>query len=239
MAAELSPADAAKKAAADRAAGFVENGMRVGLGTGSTAAFLVRRLGQRVRDEGLRIIGVPTSRATGALAAEVGIPVTTLNEVGRLDLTIDGTDEFDAALSLIKGGGAAHLREKIVAAASERLIVISDPDKRVARLGAFPLPVEVFEFGLVPTEAHIVRALADLGYGPKRITRRMKGGEPVLTDEGNAILDLHLGQITDAPALLSRLTSIAGVVETGLFINMCQLAIVGYPDGRTDLVTAR
>ena len=134
----LSPSDQAKKAAADAAVAFVQDGMRLGLGTGSTAAFMVRRLGERVRDEGLRVVGVPTSLRTADLARAQGIRVVTLDQARWLDVTIDGADEFDGDLALIKGGGGAHLQEKVVAAASDKMIVITDPAKRVARLGVFP-----------------------------------------------------------------------------------------------------
>jgi ribose 5-phosphate isomerase A len=238
MTTSLSPADMAKKAAADRAVAFVQDGMRLGLGTGSTAAFMVRRLGERVRSEGLRVVGVPTSSRTAALARAEGIRVVTLDQAGWLDLTIDGADEFDPDLTLIKGGGGAHLQEKVVAAASDRMIVISDAGKRVARLGAFPLPVEVLMFGQKSSERHLARVLADLGYGGCRITQRMAGGQPFVSDEGNAILDLHLGAISDARALSVALNQIPGVVENGFFIGMADLVVIGNPDGTTELIEA-
>ncbi len=156
-------ADAAKKAAAERACDWVEDGMRLGLGTGSTAEFMLRRLGARVRDEGLRVTGVPTSRRTAERARAEGIAVVSLDDTPRLDLTIDGADEADRALNLIKGGGGALLREKIVAAASDRMVVIADAGKAVARLGAFPLPVEVVGFGARATAAAIARRARRLG----------------------------------------------------------------------------
>lgn len=238
MTTSLPPADQAKKAAADRAVDFVQDGMRLGLGTGSTAAFMVRRLGERVRSEGLRVVGVPTSSRTAALAREEGIRVVTLDQAGWLDLTIDGADEFDPDLTLIKGGGGAHLQEKVVAAASDRMIVISDPGKRVSRLGAFPLPVEVLMFGQKSSERHLARVLADVGHGGCRITQRMAGGQPFVSDEGNAILDLHLGAISDARALSVALNQIPGVVENGLFVGMADLVVIGNPDGTTDLIEA-
>ena len=234
----LSPTDRAKKAAADRAAAFVTDGMKVGLGTGSTAAFLVRRLGERVRSDGLRITGVPTSSRTADWARAEGIPLTTLDQAGLLDLTIDGADEFDGRLRLIKGGGAAHLQEKIVAAASRRMIVISDPAKEVAVLGAFPLPVEALTFGLASTLGHIERALGALGYRDVRITRRMAGDRPLVSDEGNAIVDLHLGRIDDPDRLSVALNQIPGVVENGLFIGLASVVVVGHPDGHADLIWA-
>jgi len=147
MPADLSPIDKAKFVAAKRAVDFVETGMKVGLGTGSTAAWMVRCLGERVREEGLRVVGVPTSTRTAQLARQVGIPVTSLDDAKWLDLTIDGADEFDTKLALIKGGGAALLQEKIVATASDQMIVIADAAKEVAQLGQFPLPVEIIPFG--------------------------------------------------------------------------------------------
>ncbi|WP_424984728.1 ribose-5-phosphate isomerase RpiA [Microbulbifer sp. S227A] len=235
MTAELSPADKAKSVAANRAAEFVTDGMQVGLGTGSTAAWLVKRLGQRVRDEGLKIRGVPTSTRTAVQAREEGIEVITLDEAGWLDLTIDGADEFDSELSLIKGGGGAHLQEKIVARASDRMIVIADAAKKVATLGAFPLPVEVLGFGLKSTQKLIEAALADMDVGGRGTALRMTGDAPFVTDEGNHIIDLHLQRIGDAAALAVALNQVPGVVENGLFIEMCDLVIVGHADGAVDL----
>jgi len=235
---DLSPADRAKKAAADRAVDFVQDGMRLGLGTGSTAYFMVRRLAERVRAEGLRVVGVPTSTRTAEQARAEGLRVVTLDQAGWLDLTIDGADEFDPMLRLIKGGGGAHLQEKVVAAASDRMIVISDEAKRVARLGAFPLPVEVLKFGWQSSERHVARALADLGYVEPGIVRRVKDGTPFVTDEGNFILDLHLGTIVDPEELSRALNQIPGLVENGLFLNMCDLVIVGHGDGSSELIEA-
>lgn len=234
----LSPADMAKKAAAECAVTFVQDGMRLGLGTGSTAAFMVKKLGERVRNEGLRVVGVPTSSRTAALAQAEGIRVVTLDQAGWLDLTIDGADEFDPDLTLIKGGGGAHLQEKIVAAASERMIVITDAAKRVARLGAFPLPVEVIRFGWQSSQSHIERVLAGLGYQGTRISRRMAGTQPFVSDEGNFILDLHLGAISDARTLSGALNQIPGLVENGLFIQMADLVVIGHEDGQSELIEA-
>lgn len=235
---QLSTADLGKAAAAARAVGFVQDGMRIGLGTGSTASVMVQLLGARVRDEGLRVVGVPTSARTAALAALAGIRVVSLDAAGWLDLTIDGADEFDGNLTLIKGGGGAHLREKLVAAASDRMIVIADAAKRVAQLGAFPLPVEVLQFGRRSTERHIRQVLADLGYGAREITLRMAGERPFVSDEGNHILDLHLRSIKDARALSEALNQIPGLVENGLFINISDLIVIGHPDGRSELIEA-
>lgn len=235
MTAELSPADKAKFAAAKRAADYVENGMQVGLGTGSTAAWLVKCLGNMVRDEGLKIRGVPTSTRTATLAREVGIEVITLDEAGWLDLTIDGADEFDSDLNLIKGGGGALLQEKIVASASDRMLVIADADKKVATLGAFPLPVEVIGFGLQTTRKLIEEALVSMAVKGRATSLRMDGDSPFVTDEGNHILDLHLNEIGDARAMAMMLNQIPGVVENGLFIDICDHVIVGHSDGRVDL----
>ncbi|EYD72129.1 Ribose 5-phosphate isomerase A [Rubellimicrobium mesophilum DSM 19309] len=232
---DLSPADVAKRAAALRAAEFVEDGMRVGLGTGSTAAFLVRRLGERVRDEGLRLRCVPTSEATARLADEVGIEVVALDEVGWLDLTIDGADEADGELSLIKGGGGALLREKIVACASDRVVIIADGAKDVAALGAFPLPVEVIPFGWQATKRLIEEMLVGLDVGGREVVLRERGGAPFVTDEGNRILDLRLQRIGDARGLALRLNQIPGVVENGLFIDIADTLVLGFEDGRVEV----
>ncbi|ETX16185.1 ribose 5-phosphate isomerase [Roseivivax halodurans JCM 10272] len=235
MQAELSPMDKAKFVAASRAADLVEDGMRVGLGTGSTAAWLVRRLGERVREEGLKIRGVPTSSRTAALAREEGIEVVSLDEAGWLDLTIDGADEFDADLNLIKGGGGALLQEKIVATASERMVVIADAAKEVAHLGRFPLPVEVVPFGRDTTEALIAEMLEAMDVMGRETRLRMDGEVPFVTDEGNHIIDLHLGRIGRPRQLAMILNQIPGVVENGLFIDICDMVVVGHSDGRTEL----
>ena len=234
MFADLSPADQAKYVAAKRAVELVEDGMKLGLGTGSTAAWMVRCLADRVKTEGLRIQGVPTSTRTADLARELGLDVVSLDQAGHLDITIDGTDEFDRALNLIKGGGGALLQEKIVASASDRMIVIADFDKQVPHLGKFPLPVEVLRFGFASSREHIARLLADHGLVERDITMRMQGNAPFVTDEGNFILDLHLEQILDAPALAISLNQVPGVVENGLFIHICDRVILGASDGRIE-----
>ena len=235
MPAELSAIDKAKFAAARRACDFVETGMRVGLGTGSAAAWMVRCLGERVRDEGLAITGVPTSDRTADLARSEGIRVVTLEEAGWLDLTIDGTDEFDPALNLIKGGGGALLREKIVATASDQMIVIADPGKEVARLGAFPLPVEVIPFGWKATKSLIEEMLVSLDVLGREVTQRMNGSKPYLTDQGNLILDLHLNRIGNARQLAMVLNQVPGVVENGLFIDICDIVVIGQADGHVEV----
>ena len=228
---DLSPQDRAKRAAAHRAAEFVETGMKVGLGTGSTAAFLLRRLGERVRAEGLSIKGVPTSEATARIAREEGIEVVEIDEAGWLDLTIDGADEVDQDLNLIKGGGGALLREKIVATASDRVVIIADAAKRVETLGAFPLPVEVIHFGWRATQALVEELLAGLDIDGRTTALRMKGDAPFVTDQGNRILDLRLGRIGNPRQLSLLLNQIPGIVENGLFIDLCDTLVVGQPDG--------
>ena len=231
MFAELSPDDKAKYVAAKRAVNFVEDGMKLGLGTGSTAAWMVRCLAERVHKEGLRIKGVPTSTRTANLALELGLEMITLDEAGRLDITIDGTDEFDANLNLIKGGGGALLQEKIVASASDKMIVIADFDKRVTYLGQFPLPIEVLSFGMKSSQDQIASLLVAHDVARRDITMRMAENAPFVTDEGNYILDLHLGKISDPLKLAIALNQVPGVVESGLFINICDLVVLGACDG--------
>lgn len=232
---DLTPIDRAKYASAHCAADFVQDGMRVGLGTGSTAAWLVRRLGARVRQEGLRIIAVPTSTRTAQLAREVGINVVSLDEARWLDLTIDGADEFDAELTLIKGGGGALLQEKIVATASDQMIVITDAAKEVKTLGAFPLPVEVIPFGWQATKALVEEVLASMDVMGRQSSLRMNGTQPYVTDEGNYILDLALGRIGNARQLSLVLNQVPGVVENGLFVDIADQVVIGHPDGTVEL----
>ncbi len=235
MTGALSPIDKAKFVAAKRAAEFVEDGMRVGLGTGSTAAWLVRCLGEMVRDDGLKFRGVPTSTRTAELAREVGIEVISLDEARWLDITIDGADEFDADLALIKGGGGALLQEKIVATASDQMVVIADAAKEVEHLGAFPLPVELIPFGWQTTQALIEETLVSMDVMGRNATLRMNGDRPFITDEGNHILDLHLGRIGNARQLAMVLNQVPGVVENGLFIDICDQVVVGFGDGRVEV----
>ena len=234
MTGELSPIDKAKFVAAKRAAEFVEDGMRVGLGTGSTAAWLVRCLGEKVREEGMRFRGVPTSTRTAELAREGGIEVITLDEARWLDITIDGADEFDAELNLIKGGGGALLQEKIVATASDQMVVIADAAKEVGSLGAFPLPVEVIPFGWTASQALIEEALVSMDVMGRKTTLRMDGDKAYVTDEGNHILDLHLSRIGNPRELALVLNQVPGVVENGLFIDICDRVVIGYGDGRVE-----
>ena len=232
---KLSPIDTAKFVCAQRASEFVKDGMKLGLGTGSTAAWLVKCLGERVRSEGLNITCVPTSNRTAELARDVGIKIVSLDEAGWLDLTIDGADEFDPNLNLIKGGGGAHLQEKIVATASDQMIVITDASKRVETLGAFPLPVEVIPFGIKATKSLVEETLDSMDVLGREVTVRMKGDAPFVTDEGNHILDLHLKRIGNPRQLSLVLNQIPGVVENGLFIDICDAVVVGYGDGRVEI----
>jgi len=223
-------AEVFKQQAAERALGYVEDGMRIGLGSGSTAARFVDLLGQRVH-KGLKLTCVPTSEATRAQAASMGIALATLDEVPFLDLTVDGADELDGELRLIKGGGGALLREKIVATASERMIVIADSSKRVATLGKFPLPVEVVPFGLGATRNLLIALAADAGCTGEITLRTRKSGEPFLSDSGHYILDCAFGRIGNPEALDALLKQVPGVVENGLFLGIADAAIVAGPDG--------
>ncbi len=212
-----------KKLAAAASLEHIESGMTIGLGTGSTAEYLIPLLGRRI-GRGLKVRAVPTSRRTAELAQECGIPLNTLQECPRLDLTVDGADEVDGRLQLIKGGGGALLREKIVASASRRMIVIVDASKLVRMLGAFPLPVEVVPFGWPVVK----RRLEEIG--AQASLRRSQPGEAFVSDEGNNILDCRFQSIPDPPRLASKIGPIAGVVEHGLFIDRCDLALVGRGD---------
>lgn len=215
----LSDVEAEKRRAGYRAADFVDDGMLVGLGSGSTSKYAVEALGVRVR-AGLKIRGVPTSETTRGWALAAGIPLAPLAEVESLDVAIDGADEVDPALELIKGGGGAHLREKIVASLARRFIVVVDSKKLVPKLGAFPLPVEVAPFA----EPVVARLLERLGGKP---ALRMKAGEPYLTDNGFRILDCAFGRIDDPAALARTLDGLPGVAEHGLFCGMASLVVVG------------
>lgn len=225
---------AAKREAARRALDFVRPGMRLGLGTGSTATAFVELLGQRVA-EGLAIVGVPTSERTAALARRLSIPLATLDDEPELDLTIDGADEYDAALRLIKGGGGALLREKITATASKRMIVIADASKEVAVLGRFPLPIEVNVFGLAVTRGAVVRAAALCGCGGDIVLRQADDRSRFVTDGGHLILDCHFGHIDQPEQLSERLNAIPGVVEHGLFIGIARAVVRAGCDGVTIL----
>jgi ribose 5-phosphate isomerase A len=212
--------DREKQAAARAAVALVESGNIVGLGSGSTASWMIHLLGERVRD-GLKIVGVPTSERTRQLAEQLGIPLATVDEYPQMDIDIDGADEVDAQLNLIKGGGGALLREKIIASASRRFIVVADSSKQVARLGKFPLPVEVIPFAqkLIASQITALGARASL--------RQYAYGNPFVTDEGHHILDCTFGEIGDPASLANKLRAMPGVVEHGLFIGMAEMALIG------------
>ena len=215
--------------AAQAALDYVEDGMRLGIGTGSTAEEFVRLLAEKVAS-GFRIEGVPTSERTARLCLELGVPLKSLEELPQLDLTIDGADEVDGRLRLIKGGGGALLREKIVACASDRMIVIADESKVVETLGSFKLPIEVNAFGLGATRIAIEKLAARHGLSGE-IVVRASGDGPFMTDGGHLILDASFGRIPDADALAIDLNAIPGVVEHGLFIGIASLAIIAGPAG--------
>jgi len=223
-------ADDQKRAAAAAALSHVTPSMKLGLGTGSTAAHFVDLLGARVRD-GLNIIGVPTSERTRAQAEALGVPLATLEEEPRLDLTVDGADEFDSALRLIKGGGGALLREKIVAAASRRMFVITDASKARTTLGAFPLPVEIDRFGARATRLHVERLARELKLSGAVQPRPGADGRDFVTDGGHVILDCAFGAIAEPEALAQGLEQIPGVMEHGLFIGLATAIFVAGPDG--------
>ena len=227
----LSLSDRSKYACALRASALVENGMKVGLGTGSTAYWLVYHLAERVRSEGLEFVGVPTSNKTREQAQAEGLKLISMDDAGRLDITIDGADEFDQSMNLIKGGGGAHLQEKIVAFGSDRMVVIADETKKVNKLGKFPLPVEVLKFGSASSRKQIEELLIAQNYKDFTVQMRMEKNKPFITDEGNYIFDLNLGEIQNPRKLCVDLNIIPGVVENGLFIDVCKAVVIGYSDG--------
>lgn len=223
--------DIAKRNSAEAALKLVQPDMVLGLGTGSTAAIFVRLLAERVK-QGLKIVGTPTSEATDKLARSLGVRVVSPDELDHIDLTIDGADEFDPALSLIKGGGAALLREKIIAEASARMVVITDASKEVKTLGKFPLPVEINPFASELTRRRVHERLKEIGLGGAASSWRMATGESLLhTDGGHLILDLSCGAIPDPAGLSSLLDDIPGVVEHGLFIGYADQVIIGEEAG--------
>jgi len=221
--------DLEKEAAARASLRFVKDGHVVGIGTGSTAAYFIQLLGEQVK-KGLRIRGIPTSVHSGEVAASLGIPLTTLDECQQIDVTVDGADEVDPQLRLIKGGGGALLREKIVASATRQYVIITDATKRVPVLGKFPLPVEVIKFA----QALITKRIEALG--AKVVLRRNADGTAYLTDENNYILDCHFGQIRGADGLANKLSDMPGVVEHGLFIGMAGVVLVA---GGSEVVELR
>jgi ribose 5-phosphate isomerase A len=222
--------EAQKLAAAARALEFVRSGMRLGLGTGSTARHFIELLADRVGDD-LDVVAVPTSEVTRIHAERLGIPLCSLEETPELDLTVDGADEIDPDLNLIKGGGGALLREKIVASASKRMVVIADATKWVPVLGRFPLPIEVVPFGLAVTTRAVERACSEVGSTGPVLLRRNQSGHAFVTDGGHWILDAALGRISDPPGLATRLQAIAGVVDHGLFIGLAQTVVLAAENG--------
>lgn len=225
----LSPEEI-KKNAGLYAADLVKQGMSFGLGTGSTVYWLIKELGKRVA-EGLEIRAVPTSQQTVQLAREAGIPLADINDIDSLSLAIDGADEIDPYGQLIKGGGGALLQEKIVAAAADKFVVIADQSKLVSRLGAFPLPVEVIPFGY----KQVIRRILDSGLC-REVKLREKNGQPFITDHQHYILDCKFDAIEHPLFINAALENIAGVVETGLFLNMASQAIIGHEDGKIEVI---
>jgi len=218
--------EALKQQAGIEACKFVKNGMKVGLGTGSTVKHTVIELGRRMSEEGLQIVGVPTSLATEKLAIKVGIPLVELSECDALDIVIDGADEFDSNFNLIKGGGAALLREKIVAQESLSMVVVADERKMVDTLGAFPLPIEITPFSHQATIRQLTRLL------DCRVNCRMAGDNPVVTDNGNYIADAHCGPNLKQPEDLEiDILKVAGVVQVGLFNKMCDVIVLAKKTG--------
>ena len=228
----LSPAEALKRQAAARALEYVRSGMKLGLGTGSTAKHFVDLLAERVA-QGMEIVGVPTSEVTRAQAESLGVPLGTLDEYPVLDLCVDGADEVGPDLTLVKGGGGALLREKIVASAAQEMIVIADASKMVAQLGAFPLPIEVVDFGVAAIRRGIERAARAAGCHGLLTLRRRPDGHVFVTDQGHVILDAAYGVIRDPMALAAGLAEVPGVVEHGLFINLASRVILAGADGVT------
>jgi ribose 5-phosphate isomerase A len=228
MANDPKTSDLEKAVAARASLRFVRDGMTLGLGTGSTAAHAVRFLGEQVK-AGLKIRGIPTSVHTGELAASLGIPLTTLEECQQIDVDIDGADEFDPQLHLIKGGGGALLREKIIASASRQVVIIADSSKQVAVLGKFPLPVEVIPFA----QPLVAKRITALGATVK--LRKDAKGNPFVTDEGHHILDCSFGKIPDPPALARKLSDMPGIVEHGLFIELATVVLCAKGENVTEL----
>ena len=221
------PHDVEKEVAARASLRFVRDGAVVGLGSGSTATDVLRLLGERVR-AGLKILGIPTSRKTAELAATLGIPLTTFDQFQEIDVTIDGADEFDPQLSLIKGGGGALLHEKVVASASRQLVIVADRSKQVPVLGKFPLPIEVIAFA----EQLVRKRVEALGAS---VSLRQSNGRPFVTDEGHHILDCSFGQIPDPPSLARTLSDMPGIVEHGLFIDRANVVLIARGNDVTEL----
>jgi len=233
---QLSPQDQAKIAAGRKAAAtYPVDGMRLGLGSGTTSHFFVRALAERV-EQGLDIVGVPTSNDTRDLARELGIPLADLDDVPELDVVVDSADEVGPDGTMIKGGGACLLWEKIVARSGARMVAVVDDTKLVATLGRFPLPIEVVRFGHVSTTRLVHDLLGDFGHPGVELTPRLRDGERLVTDSGNYLLDAHLQQIDRAPELTVELNRIPGVVENGLFVGIASEVVVGHPDGSAEIL---
>ncbi|MEI9944940.1 MAG: ribose-5-phosphate isomerase RpiA [Chitinophagaceae bacterium] len=225
------PINKIKQLVGETVVALVQQDMVIGIGTGSTVFYFIEALGKKVKN-GLKCVGVPTSKQTKALAAEHGIALVELNDISSIDLTVDGADEIDEELRLIKGGGGALLQEKMVAAASKKLVIIADENKFKKGLGGFPLPVEVVPYGWKQVQQHIHEQY------PIKSELRLHDNKPFVTDHGHYILDCPFKKIDDAMKLNTALHLIAGVVETGLFIDMCNMAIIGYPDGTVRHITS-
>ena len=238
MLSDIKSVELGKRSAAAKAIEYVKNGMTLGLGTGSTASYFIEFLAERISREGLQVLCVPTSKTTLDQAASLKIPLTSLEKVDTLDLVVDGADEFDHDLNMIKGGGGALLQEKIVATASKRMVVITDSSKESSSLGTFDLPVEIIRFGANSTKDHVKKALENMGHKDVVIRyRKNKNNENFVTDEGHLIIDLILKKINDPDRLQRQLIKCVGVVETGLFIGMAHKIIVGNSDGSVKLIT--
>ena len=238
MHSDIKSIELGKRSAAAKAIEYVTNGMTLGLGTGSTASFFVDLLAEKISREGLQVLCVPTSKKTSDQAASLKIPLTSLEKVGTIDLVVDGADEFDHDLNMIKGGGGALLQEKIVATASKRMVVITDSSKESVSLGTFDLPVEIVKFGANSTKYFVKKTLENIGYKDAVIRyRKNKNNENFVTDEGHLIIDLVLKKIKDPDLLQGELIKCVGVVETGLFIGMAHKIIVGNSDGSFNLIT--
>jgi ribose 5-phosphate isomerase A len=232
----MSEQDKAKEAAGQRAAALVEPGMKLGLGTGSTAERFVTALGARMAREGFAVSGVPTSERTARLAADLGIAILSLDDAGTLDLAVDGADEVDGMLRLIKGGGGALLREKLVAGAAKRVVILVDPSKRVERLGKFALPIEVVGFGARRTLEKIDALVSAFGQGAAHARIRAdQFGEPFVTDGGNLIIDAPFNAIKEPELLADALKRITGVIDHGLFIGLCHTLVIGTPEGASSV----
>ena len=223
--------DKAKYASAKYSLNFIKDGMKIGLGTGSTAAWFVVLLSDFIKKNDIKVTTVATSSFTKILAKAVGVIVVSLDEIECLDLTIDGADEFDDHLNLIKGGGGALLQEKIVASASSEMIVIADTGKYVKKLGKFPLPIEVVPFGASSTKNIIDNLFLICGFKDISGTFRQKNGQIFVTDEGNNIIDYKLNEINNVKELSIKINNITGVIEHGIFTNLCTKVIVGKPSG--------